>query len=201
MRFKPPPSVESDIGWRVEFRPLDIQLTDFENAALTVFVGMIANLINEFSLDFIIPISMVDRNMDTVHLQNALLEQKYWFRVDLFDQNEGSDYKTNNLEASHFLKSNTTKTQDPKKRVIKECYIWQILEGDASLHPTFTKGLISLCQEYMEIKKWSESQKEQLNTYLEFLRKRARGLIPTDAKFIRDFVLQHPAYKQDSIVN
>lgn len=66
MRFKPPPSISSEIGWRVEFRPIDIQLTDFENAALTVFVGLIANIINEFSLDFIIPISMVDRNMENV---------------------------------------------------------------------------------------------------------------------------------------
>lgn len=57
MRFKSPPSTDSEIGWRVEFRPLDIQLTDFENAAFTVFVGMLANIINEFSLDFIMPIS------------------------------------------------------------------------------------------------------------------------------------------------
>lgn len=53
LRFKSPPSVDSDIGWRVEFRPLDIQLTDYENAALTVFTGMIVNILNEFSLDFI----------------------------------------------------------------------------------------------------------------------------------------------------
>jgi glutamate--cysteine ligase catalytic subunit len=24
LRFKPPPSADSDIGWRVEFRPMDI---------------------------------------------------------------------------------------------------------------------------------------------------------------------------------
>lgn len=36
--------------------------------------------------------------------------------------------------------------------------------------------------------------------YLDFLCKRARGLIPTDAKFIRDFVLQHPKYQRDSVV-
>jgi glutamate--cysteine ligase catalytic subunit len=24
LRFKPPPSFESDIGWRVEFRPMDL---------------------------------------------------------------------------------------------------------------------------------------------------------------------------------
>lgn len=66
LRFKSPPSTESDIGWRVEFRPLDIQLTDFENAALTVMVGMMVNIINEFSIDFIIPISKVDANMREV---------------------------------------------------------------------------------------------------------------------------------------
>ena len=37
MRFKPPPP-GSPIGWRVEFRPMDVQLTDFENAAFTVFI-------------------------------------------------------------------------------------------------------------------------------------------------------------------
>ncbi len=63
LRFKSPPSADSDIGWRVEFRPLDIQLTDFENAALTVFVCMLVNIINEFSLDFVMPISLVDKNM------------------------------------------------------------------------------------------------------------------------------------------
>jgi len=46
MRLKPPPNEDSEIGWRVEFRPMDIQLTDFENAALTVFTGMIANILN-----------------------------------------------------------------------------------------------------------------------------------------------------------
>ena len=42
---------------------MDIQLTDFENAALTVFVGLTVNIINEFSLDFILPISKVDEGM------------------------------------------------------------------------------------------------------------------------------------------
>ena len=37
VRFKPPP-VNSKIGWRVEFRPMEVQLTDFENAAFAVFI-------------------------------------------------------------------------------------------------------------------------------------------------------------------
>ena len=39
MRFKPPPSATSNIGYRVEFRTMDIQLTDFENTCLVVFLG------------------------------------------------------------------------------------------------------------------------------------------------------------------
>ena len=68
-------------------------------------------------------------------------------------------------------------------------YVWQILEGDTSVHPTFNKGLIKICEEYMEVNKWSDAHKATTNTYLDFLAKRARGLIPTGAKFIRDFVL------------
>lgn len=60
MRFKPPPSKESKIGWRVEFRTMDIQLTDFENTAYVVILSMLVNVINNFDVDFIMPISMID---------------------------------------------------------------------------------------------------------------------------------------------
>jgi glutamate--cysteine ligase catalytic subunit len=73
MRFKPPPSFDSNIGWRVEFRSLDIQLTDFENAAFIVITGMLVNVINHFNVDFIMPISKVDENMDRAHLRDAAI--------------------------------------------------------------------------------------------------------------------------------
>ena len=37
--------------------------------------------------------------------------------------------------------------------------------------------------------------------FLSFLLERAKGEVKTGAKFIRDFVLNHPAYKHDSIIN
>ncbi len=52
----------------------------------------------------------------------------------------------------------------------------------------------------MTLKKWPEEQVKETNVYLQFLAKRARGLIPTGTKFIRDFVLNHPNYKHDSVV-
>lgn len=41
MRFKPPP-LDGTIGWRVELRPMEIQLTDFANAAFTVFAVLVS---------------------------------------------------------------------------------------------------------------------------------------------------------------
>ena len=60
---------------------MDIQITDFENTALTVCVGMIANIINTFDLDFILPISLVDENMKRAHHKNGLLDTKFWWKV------------------------------------------------------------------------------------------------------------------------
>ena len=81
LRFKNPPTEDSDIGWRVEFRPMDIQLTDFENTALTVCVGMIANVINTFNLDFVLPVSLIDENMKRAHDRDGLLSTKFWWKI------------------------------------------------------------------------------------------------------------------------
>lgn len=63
------------------------------------------------------------------------------------------------------------------------------------MYPTFDKGLIHLCQEYMAKKQWSEKQQAETNGYLSFLARRSKGEIPTGARFVRDFVLKHKAYK------
>lgn len=97
MRFKPPPSITSKIGWRVEFRPIDIQLTDFENAALIVLLGMIVNISNHFDIDFIQPITKIDENMDRAHLRDAILTQKFWFKVNVVPNGVDSRYRTNDL--------------------------------------------------------------------------------------------------------
>lgn len=58
MRFKPPPP-NSPIGWRVEFRPCEAQLTDFENAAYVCFVVLLTRVILSYNLNFVMPISKV----------------------------------------------------------------------------------------------------------------------------------------------
>lgn len=85
MRFKNPPTTDSEIGWRVEFRPMDVQLTDFENSALAIMVGMLANIINTFDVDFILPISMVDENMKRAHFRDAASQTKFWWKIPVND--------------------------------------------------------------------------------------------------------------------
>ena len=60
MRFKPPPP-NSPIGWRVEFRPCELQFTDFENAAVVCFIVLLTRAILSFKHNLLLPISMVSQ--------------------------------------------------------------------------------------------------------------------------------------------
>lgn len=105
LRFKPPPSINSNIGWRVEFRPMDIQLTDFENAALTICVGMLANVLNYFDVDFVLPITLVDENFKRAHLRDGLLTQKFWWKMNAIKRDESGKPRKASLEENGFVKA------------------------------------------------------------------------------------------------
>ncbi|KDN42501.1 putative gamma-glutamylcysteine synthetase [Tilletiaria anomala UBC 951] len=85
MRFKPPPP-GGQIGWRVEFRSMEVQVTDFENAAFSIFVVLLTRAILSFGLNFYIPISKVDENMKRAHIRDAVHTQKFYFRKEVFRQ-------------------------------------------------------------------------------------------------------------------
>ncbi|XP_032514571.1 glutamate--cysteine ligase catalytic subunit [Danaus plexippus] len=85
MRFKPPPP-NSPIGWRVEFRPCDAQLTDFENAAYVCFVVLLTRVILTYNLKFVMPISKVDENMQRAQRRGACASQRFWWRRDVRSQ-------------------------------------------------------------------------------------------------------------------
>ncbi|OAF68331.1 Gamma-ECS [Intoshia linei] len=79
LRFKLPPP-NSPIGWRVEFRTPDLQFTDFENAAFITFVSLMTRvIIYNTKLNFIIPISKLDQNIQRAHTPNAVVDEKFYF--------------------------------------------------------------------------------------------------------------------------
>ena len=48
-------------------------MTDFENTCLIVALGLIVNVINHFDVNFIMPITKVDDNMNLAHKRDAIL--------------------------------------------------------------------------------------------------------------------------------
>jgi glutamate--cysteine ligase catalytic subunit len=95
VRWKPPPTRNDPnaphIGWRTEFRSMEIQLTDFENAAFAVFAVLLQRTILTFDLNLYIPISRVDANMQRAHSRNAAAKGKFFFRRHLAPLEEGDD--------------------------------------------------------------------------------------------------------------
>ncbi|XP_047144925.1 glutamate--cysteine ligase catalytic subunit isoform X1 [Hydra vulgaris] len=79
VRFKPPPS-NSKIGWRVEFRSMEVQLTDFENAAYVVFIVLLTRVILSYKLNFLLPISKVEENMKRAMKRDAVKKELFYFR-------------------------------------------------------------------------------------------------------------------------
>ncbi|KAH9985787.1 glutamate-cysteine ligase catalytic subunit [Russula compacta] len=83
LRFKPPPP-NSPIGWRVEFRSMEVQMTDFENAAFTVFIVLLSRAIMSMNINFYVPISKVDENMRRAQQRDAVNQAKFYFRREIF---------------------------------------------------------------------------------------------------------------------
>ena len=53
---------------------MEIQITDFENAAFSVFMVLVTRAILSFDLNFYVPIRKVDENMERAHGLDAVLK-------------------------------------------------------------------------------------------------------------------------------
>lgn len=88
LRFKPPtqaatPDNKSIPGWRVEFRPMEIHLTDFENAAYANFIYLIVECLLTFTneINAYVPMSEVWKNMEIAHRRDAVLNDKFYWKT------------------------------------------------------------------------------------------------------------------------
>ncbi|KAI5300524.1 hypothetical protein KEM56_002384, partial [Ascosphaera pollenicola] len=204
IRFKPPPAENDSIGWRVEFRPMEIQMTDFENAAFSVFMVLITRAILSFDLNFYIPIQKVTENMDTAHARNAVLEQKFWFRKDPFpkrrsrEKSSGSSASSSGCSSEHSSRSGSP-TPTPVEDEYALMTVNEVINGSADANGF--PGLIPLVDSYLNSMNIDVETRCHLASYLNLIRKRADGRLWTNAKWIRDFVDKCPEYKKDSEVS
>lgn len=206
MRFKPPPA-DNSIGWRVEFRPMEIQITDFENAAFAVFIVLVTRAILSFDLNFYIPIVKVDENMETAHRRDAVLNEKFHFRKTPFTSRTPRASGTST--PNHANGGGISRPPTPLGPVEDEYRLMtinEIINGTAATNETDDvddegfPGLIPLVESYIDSVNMDVVTRCELATYLDLIRKRASGELWTAAKWIREFVAGHPSYKFDSVV-
>ena len=202
MRFKPPPP-DKDTGWRVEFRPMEIQITDFENAAFSIFIVLITRAILSFDLNFYIPIAKTTENMETAHARNAVLEKKFYFRKNPFPSRPPKP--ATNGDGS--ISAEPSRPATPVGSVEDEytlLTIAEIINGQYTSAEDGTEngfpGLIPLVESYLNSVNVDVETRCELARYLDLIRKRADGRLWTGAKWIREFVARHPEYQHDSVV-
>jgi glutamate--cysteine ligase catalytic subunit len=170
VRFKPPSLTNADLGWRVEFRPMEVQLSDFENAAFTIFSVLLARSILHFRLSLYLPLSLVELNLKHAQKRSAVLEEKFFFRTNVSVPTESCQVGL--LSASELICGK----------------------------PDIFEGLSSIVRRYLTDMSVESGIRSQLERYISFVEKRATGEAPTPAKVVRDFVLLHPQYANDSVV-
>ncbi|KAF8973058.1 glutamate-cysteine ligase catalytic subunit [Flammula alnicola] len=117
LRFKPPPP-NSPIGWRVEFRTMEVQMTDFENAAFAVFVVLLSRAILSFNLNFYVPISKVDQNMARAQRRGASASNKFFFRKDVYATRSSASSAASSSGASTPLDGSPRK----KDKKLRNCF-------------------------------------------------------------------------------
>ncbi|VUC20231.1 unnamed protein product [Clonostachys rosea] len=198
MRFKPPPA-GSDIGWRVEFRPMEIQITDFENAAFSVFMVLVTRAILSFDLNFYIPIKKVDENMERAHEVDAVLKTKFYFRKSPFPvrPSRANTAAPDDSRPGSAMASRPA-SPGPVEEEYAEMTVNEIINGSCD---SDFPGLIPIVESYLDSVNVDVQTRCELSTYLELIGKRASGELDTASRWIRNFINSHPDYKHDSVVD
>ena len=198
MRFKPPPP-DKDTGWRVEFRPMEIQITDFENAAFSIFMVLITRAILSFDLNFYIPIPLTTENMETAHARDAVLGQKFHFRKQPLPLRPAKINGTSTgTSTPAYSPSRPATPTGPVEDEHTLMTVDEIINGQSQ--ESGFPGLIPLVESYLSGMNVDVETRCGLGRYLDLIRKRASGEVWTGAKWIREFVREHDEYRRDSVV-
>jgi len=185
VRWKPPPP-GGQIGWRTEFRPMEVQLTDFENAAFTVFSVLVSRVIIAFDLNLYLPISLVDDNMERAHQRDSTQTQKFWWRRHMAPPAE-SDCKADTPNCCEVHRDYDS---------YEEMSCLEILSGKGKYFP----GLLPMIEAYLDTIGLDSVTRKSVDNQMQFIQARASGEVMTTATWMRKFVTSHPEYKNDSKV-
>lgn len=202
VRWKPPPvnaAVSGTIGWRVEIRTMESQLTDFENAAYTIFIVLLTRVILFFKLRLYIPISLVEENFRRASTQDAIWKQKFWYRRCITPLGNCCEGREDQSAKSPGPSATAPHSEDScEDSQWMEMSLADILLGNAESN---FPGLVPLIFAYLDLIECDSASRLVIARYLRLICQRAAGKVMTGAAWQRDYIKNHPAYKKDSVVS
>ena len=163
-------TANTSLPWRVEFRPMEAQPSDMENAALVVALRILHQTIQHFDLDLKIPISAVQDNMDRTCDRNAATDQLF-----------------------RFAAQSTCSTGEPALAFDGWARLDVIFNGGSDGAGQMWRGLLPLARDYLvhrDIASLSRNEQEKIFGALDLLSARASGKLETPAKWMRRFVAE-----------
>lgn len=117
---------------------MEVQITDFENAAFAVFVVLLSRAILYFNLNFYIPISkvwylsldlehpysyrktpQVDQNMQTAQKRDAARSEKFYFRKDVYPHDGSPGSSAASVSSGQF---SPPKNSGHKQKKLGNCF-------------------------------------------------------------------------------
>ncbi|KAE8395824.1 glutamate-cysteine ligase-domain-containing protein [Aspergillus alliaceus] len=188
------PDASIGAGWRVEFRPMEVQPKDSENAAFSVFMFLLSRAILTYRLNFYIPIELVTESMQRAQSLDAVTKERFWFRrrgwapdgldsIQCHPQNGCAHTLDESTDGAY-----TLMTMD------------EIINGERSTSPARFPGLVAIVRSYLLDRELLPNEEAKLIGYLNLISCRASGSLPTPARWMRNFVAEHEDYQHDSVV-
>jgi glutamate--cysteine ligase catalytic subunit len=162
---------DKSLPWRVEFRPMDAQPSDMENASLVVAMRILQQTIDHFDLDLRIPISAVEENMNRANARAAATDQVFRFAAKIGHSANAPAYAFDGWAS-----------------------LDTIFNGGDNGAGVKWLGLLPLAHDYLAqrgIPELPDNEQERIFGGLELLSARASGRVQTPAKWMRSFISKH----------
>jgi glutamate--cysteine ligase catalytic subunit len=190
-------------GWRVEFRPMEIQLTDFENAAFSLLTVLTTRSMLAMGYNFYLPVSLMEENMHRAERQNAVNSQKFWVRKESFSPSlttvpamgtsvtDAGNVRFSNGDAAHRCLIPRLDQITAIELTLDEFFNGRqgtAIDRVAGRQGEGFPGLIPAIYGYLEALGCDALMIGRLRPYLTLLQKRASGELPTAAQWMRTFV-------------
>lgn len=176
---------------------MEVQFTDFENAAYSIFIVLLTRAILSFGLDFYIPISKVDENMKRAHVRNAAREGKFFFKKNVFQRRGGPFMNGHNGSHSRSVSvvsgerslspsgsvggsRSTSRCASPEglpdvDDEYEEMTVDEIINGKSGKDASTFPGLLGLVYAYLNSLNVDLSTRNELARYFDLIKNRANG--------------------------